>query len=71
MVPVKHSFGTACIRHPEVQRRNKNQIRRFWLRQNDDFMWLRQNDDFMWLRQNDDAARGGGFRCVLYCKLSG
>jgi hypothetical protein len=32
---------------------------------------LRQNDDFMWLRQNDDAARGGGFRCVLYCKLSG
>jgi len=41
------------------------------LRQNDDFMWLRQNDDFMWLRQNDDAVRGGGFRCVLNCKLSG
>jgi len=34
--------------------KQKGQIRRFWLRQNDDFEWLRQNDDFKWLRQNDD-----------------
>jgi hypothetical protein len=25
--------------------KQKGQIRRFWLRQNDDFKWLRQNDD--------------------------
>jgi len=26
-------------------RQQPRQIRRFWLRQNDDFAWLRQNDD--------------------------
>jgi hypothetical protein len=51
---LKYSFGAACIRNSEVQRRNKSNygdsgfarmtnknkqrpIRRFWLRQNDDF----------------------------------
>jgi hypothetical protein len=29
----------------------KYEIRRFWLRQNDDFRVLRQNDDFRVLRQ--------------------
>jgi hypothetical protein len=32
------------------------QIRRFWLRQNDDAGLLRQNDDAGLLRQNDDAG---------------
>jgi len=61
----------ACIRYPEVQNATKTKYgdsgcARMTIRGG-----LRQNDDFMWLRQNDDAVRGGGFRCVLNCKLSG
>jgi len=33
----------------------EREIRRFWLRQNDDSWGLRQNDDSWGLRQNDDS----------------
>jgi len=44
--------SSAALRNDK--QKGQRPIRRFWLRQNDDYWELRQNDDFWGLRQNDE-----------------
>jgi hypothetical protein len=55
--PPAAEADSATLRNDKQKiRQGQEQIRRFWLRQNDDLVGLCQNDDLVGLRQNDDLV---------------